>query len=302
MAAWHQAHPISESLLLDVEQVDFLGQLEVGTAIVKLQGRYFRPFLVKIPLFPVKKGIITDEDIKRKNKSYSAENEVVRAVEEINKVVRVVRGLVKEEKKEEILTENERGFLTDIAKFPVSGVTTRYSRLGLNRFQGNKTQKELMRKGLITFRQVSTMKGKIKVMVLTYKGKEAIKGVKIEKIFNKNASWEHEYWKYRIGMYYRKKGYKVTFEYQIGNGKSVDAVAEKDGKKIAIEIETGKSDYIYNIKKNLDYDNGFDEIMMVALDRRIRERIELELKEAELDGDERVKLLDIKEFLNPTYV
>ncbi|MGD2084553.1 MAG: hypothetical protein PVH61_00065 [Candidatus Aminicenantes bacterium] len=293
---------ISQSLLLDDDQIDFLGQLEVGTAIVKLQGRYFRPFLVKIPLFPVKKGIITDEDIKSENGSYSAENEVVRAVEEINKVVRVVRGLFKEEKKEEITTEEEKGFLTDIAKFPVSGVTTRYSRLGLNRFQGNKMQKELIRKGLITFRQVSTMKGKIKVMVLTDRGKDEIKDVRVEKIFNKNASWEHEYWKYRVGMLFRNKGYSVTFEYRIGKGQSVDAVAEKDGERIAIEIETGKSDYIYNVKKDLENDDVFDEILVVALDRKSRERIEMELKEAGLDGDERVKLFDIKEFLNPTDV
>ncbi len=157
-------------------------------------------------------------------------------------------------------------------------------------------QKELMRKGLITFRQVSTMKGKIKVMVLTDKGKRVINDVKIEKIFNKNAGWEHEYWKYRIGMFYRKKGYKVTFEYKIGNGKAVDAVAEKDRRKIAIEIETGKSDYIYNVKKDLDY--GFDEIMVAALDRRIRERIEQELKEANLEKSERVKLLDVSELSN----
>jgi hypothetical protein len=243
---------ISESLLLDDEQVDFLGQLEVGTAIVKLQGRFFRPFLVKIPLFPVKKGIIADEDIKREITNCKGESGVVRVDEEINRIVRLIRSVLKEGEKEAGPTENEKKFLIDIAKFPVSGVITRYSRLGINRYQGIMMQKELMQKGFITFRTVSAVRGRMKVLVLTKKGKNAIRDVKIEKIFNKNASWEHEYWKYRIGMYYRKKGYRVKFEYQIGNGKAVDAVAEKDGKKIAIEIETGKSDYIYNVKKDLD--------------------------------------------------
>lgn len=296
---------ISESLLLDNEQIDYLGQLEVGTAIVKLQGRYFRPFLMKIPLFPVRKGIITDEDIKREIGGYSVENEVIRARKLLDEVVRVIRSLVKGEREEDRetpgkeiegeLTGNEREFLIDIAKLPVSGVTTRYARLGLSRHQGNSLQKSLILKGFVTFRQVSSLKGRLKVMVLTEKGKDAIKDVKIEKVFNKNASWEHEYWKYKIGIHYRTRGYDVTFEYKIGEGKSVDVVAEKDRKRIAVEVETGKSDYVCNVKKNLDY--GFEEIIVVALDGKIKEDIMQKLKEAGLNGEERVRLLDIKEFL-----
>lgn len=59
----------------------------------------------------------------------------------------------------------------------------------------------------------------------------------IEKIFHKAASWDHESSKLRVGEYFRQKAYKVTFEYKIGEGKTVDIVAKKDGKRI--EIETG---------------------------------------------------------------
>jgi hypothetical protein len=293
---------ISESLLLDDEQVDFLGQLEVGTAIVKLQGRYFRPFLVKIPLFPVKKGEITDKDIKSENGSCSAENEVIRVVDEVNEVVREVRGLLNKQKNRVKMTDEKERFLKDIARFPVSGVTTRYTRIGLNRYQGNKIQKELLENGYITFRQVSTIKGQIKVLVLTDKGKDKIRDVKIEKIFNKNASWEHEYWKYRVGMLYRKKGYTVSFEYRIEDGKFVDAVAEKDGIRIAIEIETGKSDYVYNVKKDLDCDDGFNEILVLALDRMTRERIENNLEKSTVDRQEKVKIMDIGELFASSHV
>ncbi|MGD2091533.1 MAG: DUF87 domain-containing protein [Candidatus Aminicenantes bacterium] len=297
---------ISESLLLEAEQVDFLGQLEVGIAIVKLQGRYFRPFLVKIPLFPIKKGVITDNEIKKVIVSDSWENELTMVRDELFAVIRDIRGLVNREREEdrkmlkkdleEGLIEVEREFLIDIAKFPVSGVTTRYSRMGLSRHQGNELQKSLILKGFISFRQVSSLKGRLKVLVLTDKGKDAIKDVKIEKVFNKNASWEHEYWKYRIGMQYRKKGYDVTFEYKIGEGKSVDVVAEKDGKKIAIEVETGKSDYIYNVKKNQAC--GFDEIILAALNRKIRDRIEHELRESGLGSDDIIRVTDINGILD----
>jgi len=138
------------------------------------------------------------------------------------------------------------------------------------------------------------MKGRLKVLVLTDKGKKAIPDVKIKKVFHKQGSWEHEYWKYRVGEHYQKKGYKVTFEYEIGKGKSVDVVAEKNGKKIAIEVETGKSDSIYNIKKDLEA--GFDEVNSVAFNNKIKEKIMLEIKKSGLDKDHRVKLFDINEF------
>jgi len=262
---------ISESLLLERDQVDFLGQFETGLAICKLQGRFFKPFIVRFPLFPVKKGMVTDKEIKEKTGSYSGESEVVRVGKDINRLIRSVKSLVNKEEGKVILTENERKFLTDIAKNPVSGVVARYSRMGINRYQGNKLQKELLDKKLIYWKPVSTQKGRLKVLVLTDKGKKAIPEVRIEKVFNKSGSWEHEYWKFRVGEYYRKKGYKVTFEYKIGEGKSVDVVAEKEGKKIAIEVETGKSDYVYNIKKDLD--SGFDEVLIVVFSNSLKKDI-----------------------------
>ncbi len=282
---------ISESLLLEREQVDFLGQLETGMAITKLQGRYFKPFLVKFPLFPIKKGIISDEEIKEKMISYSDESEVVRLDEGTKKPVSSFKGEVKREKKKVVLTDDERSFLIDIGKNPVSGVVSRYIRLGFNRYKGNKIQKELIDKGLIYWKPVSTRKGRLKVLVLTDKGKKAISDVKIEKIFNKRGSFEHEYAKFRVSENFRKKGYWVTYEYKIGDGKTVDLVAEKGGNRIAIEIETGKSDQIYNIRKNLE--NGFDEIISVTHSNKIKEQIKVQLKESGLYKEKRIKLLNI---------
>ena len=145
---------ISESLLLERDQVDFLGQFETGLAICKLQGRFFKPFIVRFPLFPVKKGMVTDKEIKEKTGSYSGESEVVRVGKDINRLIRSVKSLVNKEEGKVILTENERKFLTDIAKNPVSGVVARYSRMGINRYQGNKLQKELLEAGFHSERAI----------------------------------------------------------------------------------------------------------------------------------------------------
>ncbi|MGB7295228.1 MAG: DUF87 domain-containing protein [Candidatus Aminicenantales bacterium] len=281
---------ISESLLLEKEQVDFLGQLETGTAIVKLQGRFFKPFLVRFPLFPLKKGIVSDELVRGRMTGCSGESEVVMAEKEIKKLVRTVEGLVKKEEKEVVLSEDERNFLIDIAKNPISGVVARYARLGINRYQGNKVQRALLDAGLISWKPVSTRKGRLKVLVLTDEGKKAIPDVRIEKIFHKAGSWEHEYWKFRVGEHYRKKGYTVTFEYKIGDGKSVDVVAERDGRKIAIEVETGKSDSFYNIKKDLGV--GFEEVICACLNTKVKEEL---LSNSNLAKKDRLRIISIND-------
>jgi len=285
---------ISESLLLEKEQVDFLGQLETGTAIVKLQGRFFKPFLVHFPLFQIRKGAVSDSDLLRRNGSNSEESEVVRVEKEIKRLVRTVEGLVNKEEKEVVLTEGERKFLMDIARNPISGVVARYARMGINRYQGNQIQQRLLEKKLISWKPVSTRTGRLKVLVLTDEGKKAIPEIKIEKVFHKSGSWEHEYWKQKVGEHYRRQGYDVTFEYKIGDGKSVDLVAEKDGKKIAIEIETGKSDSVYNIKKDLEA--GFDETLIIALSPDVEKKIKDEIVDLKLLRKERIKIICQQKF------
>lgn len=108
-------------------------------------------------------------------------------------------------------------------------------------------------------------------------------------------SIHHEYAKFKVGEYFRKIGYWVTFEYKIGEGKTVDVVAEKDGKKIAIEVETGKSDVIYNIKKDLEA--GFEKVFCICLIEKIKINIFSKLKEAGLNKEETVEVLSLTEFL-----
>lgn len=47
----------------------------------------------------------------------------------------------------------------------------------------------------------------------------------------------------------------------------MDLVAEKEGTRIAVEIETGKSDTIYNIRK--DFEAGFDEVVVIVLNQAL---------------------------------
>jgi len=69
---------------------------------------------------------------------------------------------------------------------------------------------------------------------------------------------------------YRKAGYEVNEEVPIKDG-SVDLVASDGKELIAIEIETGKSDAIRNIRKDLQA--GFDRVVVGLIDPELKSKI-----------------------------
>ena len=87
---------------------------------------------------------------------------------------------------------------------------------------------------------------------------------------------EHQYWKRKIAEEFQRRGYKVLEEYPIGGGKTIDLVAVNEKKRVAIEIETGKSDAVSNVKKALDA--GFDRVICIPVDKKISQRISRVIK------------------------
>ena len=81
-------------------------------------------------------------------------------------------------------------------------------------------------------------------------------------------SVEHKFWKFRIAEYYRNKGFEVLVEEHI-NGRP-DIIVINGSKKVAVEIETGNSDFIKNIERDL---KAFDETVCVAVNKEVEEKI-----------------------------
>ena len=75
-------------------------------------------------------------------------------------------------------------------------------------------------------------------------------------------SLEHTFWVNRAATYFQDKSYEVSYEHPVKGNGAVDLLAEKPGQKVAIEVETGKS----NIKANLAKirNAGFDRMVLVA--------------------------------------
>jgi hypothetical protein len=262
-------------MLLDDEDKQFLGTLEIGEAIVKLQGRIHTPFLIKIPEFEISKGLVSDEQVKEKMASYFAE------ILQNQGLIQDVPHIPKTD-----INEDETSLLIDILKYPFSGVVERYERVSVNRRKGNKIKNDLFVEGFIEEKEITLSNGRIILLELTEKAKSILEemGFKVPRDTN---GIEHRFWKHKIANYYRKKGYEVHIEEPV-NG-NVDVLVINGDKKIAVEVETGKSDVIRNIEKCLKA--GIDEIVIVAVTSHVKERIERDLRKRNSVADGKAKII-----------
>lgn len=122
--------------------------------------------------------------------------------------------------------------------------------MGLDVRVGNNVQKYLIVKYLICSFNVSFERGKTKGLLLKEKGGKVL-GIKTGKS-NRNGGSEYRYRVKAIAYHLKTQGYEVTEEYSIGAGKTIDVFASRDRTQIALEVETGKSDAVANVRKCLD--------------------------------------------------
>jgi hypothetical protein len=274
-------------MLLNQDQKEYLGKLDIGYAIVKLQGRCFGSFLIKIPHIKIDKGKVSDSQIKQKMRGFSAVSSHLDAeqpysgIPELNPVG------------DKQINWLEKQLIADIIENQYVGVNTRYKRLNISTRNGNKTKEMLITKGIIINEDIIDTNGKTVLLKLTKEGEKIAKklGHNIEKL-NGKAGLEHEYFRYKVAEYYKKLGYAVTMEKQV-NGEA-DIEAKKGSLKIAIEIETGKSSITDNIKKNIKA--GYENIMLVGTNDLAIKKINQTIKELKLDNNEIIKVISTKQF------
>ena len=132
----HDVSTLGTAMLLAAEEREYLGRLPVGQAIVRLQARWYRPFLVRFPLLHVQKGKVTDEALIAAQPSHSAARAKIRAQGQDREEIRRLRPSEK-------LDEREMELLKDVMASVTSGVVERYRRLGLSSYLGNKLQQSL---------------------------------------------------------------------------------------------------------------------------------------------------------------
>jgi hypothetical protein len=251
--------------LIDSDEKKYFSMLPVGQGIVKLQDKWTNPVLVQFPLVQVNKGSVTDAILAR----YSAvkQSESTGSVRKTS--VETYFGQVPRIPQLDIaINDDAIRLFMDILTFPADGVKERYKRLKFSIGSGNRLKKFLLRQGWLESQIVNIGQTRKTCLRLTKQARETLK---LDNPEPQHGSIAHEFWKQYYAQRFREQGYPVELEVARKSGRT-DVVATKDGKRIAVEIETGKSDFLRNIRQDLAA--KYDEIIVVGTSPEALEKIE----------------------------
>ncbi len=264
---------LAAAMNLSDEQRDALSTLPIGSAVVRLADEYPEPFLVTIPRCPVQEGTVSDSEIRQRMAACFSESKpnspcpvqslAVPAVPVMDKNVEIhptmnnshppspeesrsiressIPDSISEPPKETFSREEIR-LLADIAARPLSTTVFRYQRLNLSRRRGNAMRQHLADAGVIEAVPIATRSGQVVLNQLTNHGRSVCESIGIDPGPVPRASLEHLYWVMKVTEHFEKQGYEVTAEHAIPGDGAVDLLAERPGERVAIEVETGKSD------------------------------------------------------------
>ena len=280
--------------LLDADEKKYFSMLPVGQGIIKLQGRWMSPVLVKFPLVDIQKGSITDDILARysaiNNAKITGSSRNTTMLKHNSSVMQSDFGQVPRIPLYDIPLEQPAfAFIEDVLRHPDDGVKARYKRLGMSTGTANRLKDQLLAQGWLEDQTVEIGQTRKVILRLTKQSKDALF---LDASEPQHGSIVHEYWKRFYAQRFREQGYRVEFEVPRQSGR-VDVVARKDGEKIAIEIETGKSNFVRNVQQDLAA--KYDKVLVVATDKLAFGKIEKKLAEAGLLIPERIKLVLLAE-------
>jgi len=284
---------IASAMNLSDEQKQALTTLPVGTAIVRLADEHPEPFLIRVPRFPVHEGSVSDYQVRNRmagcpgdsagNRPYQRLPTEITPVpaQDRNKredenshppspgSVRMTEPSVQstEDQDQPPVPENEMSreairFLADLSARPLSTTVSRYQRLNLSRRKGNAIRQQLAGAGIINAVPLATRNGQVVLYELSEMGRAACAQLGVDPGSASRESLEHRFWVKRAAAHFESNGYELTREFTIQGKGAVDLMAERPGERIAIEVETGKSDIQKNLTKIRNA--GFDRIILLA--------------------------------------
>ena len=272
---------LSNAMLLDKDQKRYLSMLTIGQCICR-SDRFSKPVLLSIPNFPIKKGIVTDEDLKTLMEGYLPDLglEDSPGLKQSN-----IYGI----QKDETLSPLGRIVLENIALKPLSGLVKRFKDLGFKVSHGYKVIEELIALKLII---PLTIDGN-RLYELTSTGKKTLG----KKITHKGrGGLEHRYYVEKIKDHFvHDEGFTFLEK------DDIDLVVEKNDNRLAIQLETGKSDIHANLFKLGKYNADLKYI--VATNRETEIRIKEMLKDLLVPDKENIQVFFAKDFLsNPPII
>lgn len=166
-----------------------------------------------------------------------------------------------------ILSDESHVLLESIAEYPLLPTAKRFDSLGFSRRKGQAIRTMLEDAGLVESHDIPTPEGKTVLLGLTDTGRRQVDETKIAAI---NGSLLHAYWQDRIAKDLETQGWFVQLE-AVVDDRRVDVLAQRDGRCLIVEVETGKSDW----QSKVEWLAGLKEIEIVVLclDRILISRI-----------------------------
>ena len=187
------------------------------------------------------------------------------------------------------MSREEIRFLSDLAARPLSTTVTRYQRLHLSRRRGNAIRQALATASLIEAVPIATRSGQVVLYQLTDEGRSVCSSLGIDPGRRRRTSLEHAYWVMKSAEHFQRKGYEVSREYAVKGNGTVDLLAERPGERVAVEVETGKSDVAGNLAKLRG--TAFDRIVVIATSPAAVSVCEKAINERDRDSHASVELL-----------
>jgi hypothetical protein len=286
---------IAAAMNLTDEQKQALNTLPVGTAVVRLADEHPEPFLVKVPLFPIREGSVSDSAIRTQFGGCYGDTVPDRTVQQQRTAISPIPPPDRKEEdnrnNQEKRNENtrppspkesaernasshskpgpprdispeEKRFLEDIIARPLSTTVSRYHRLNLSRRRGNAVRESLTSDGIIERITIATRSGQVVLFQLTEQGRGLCSSLGIDPGARRSESLEHMFWVDKTAKQFEREGYEIRREHPVKGNGAIDVSAHRPGEKVAVEIETGKSDTEENLTKIAHAD--FDRIVLVA--------------------------------------
>ena len=253
--------------LVEDQEKRWFSMLPVGQAIVKMQDRWRRPFLIQVPLLTVRKGAVSDNLLGRLLSGSLTLRGLRKAV------ARTYGSVPLDYSENEPLTDEALTFLHDVIQYEDHGVRDRYKRLALSGDKGNRLKNHLVDTGVLEEQEVKVGRTHKVLLRMTPRARAKL-GLK--KPLGR-GSLTHEYWKRFYASAFRERGYRVQLEAPrpSGVGGRVDVLAQRAGETVAVEVETGKSDVVRNVKQDLL--SGSSKVLVVATDHCARDKVERRL-------------------------
>ena len=258
---------MSVAMGLNAEQADALNSLPLKQAVVKMAGRWPRPFLVHLPEMRIDKSISDDEVAARMEDAIASLKFTPRKAETSTASATEIHGHSVENPSAKstadcALPENVQTALRDVRDRAFIPVAERIRDLGFTNHTGTKIFRSLLDAAYITEVKVKTSRrGRPQVFYeLTTEGEKLV-GAQNFGDGGGKGGLEHVFYQRRLKDFFTSQGYAAAIE-EFRNGKACDLGLSLDGKRIAVEIvcsNPGKE--LSNIEK--DIAAGWTEIWML---------------------------------------